>query len=367
MKRRKNIPIMPFAPNAELPCMVPEGQAWTHCISNRTFKTRVIDLVLLRLPHMLLQGHPKRRLILDYQAPVEMRCDPQDGSIQSRALPGFPVMGEADLKFTRYAGAFGSLLVDSIDGDSIPIALMYHEMSLRQGVPPGAISVYRMELRLPGEQKKKNTAEAKKRLADGTVKAVSSPPRRAYEYVNIHALYAGLKDVIAQSTGRIALTSHAGHEMGMLISLIALTGTDFSRNMPQMSGRSVYQWLGDLWPTLAMAYDPSARCMRVDVATNLLVGLMYRTKFNRHVGAHAGVTGTGGLSLLLAQLQSSEILSARVKQTLPTYERVECTVRNANWVLSYWTCEPSPDPIDPTFGFRLLPGGCPAYADAGAA
>ena len=54
MKRRKNIPALPFGEHSELPCMVPEGERWTQCIANRAFKTRVIDLVLLRLPHVLL-------------------------------------------------------------------------------------------------------------------------------------------------------------------------------------------------------------------------------------------------------------------------------------------------------------------------
>ena len=66
-KRRKNIPPMPFAAHAELPCMVPDGQLWMQCMANRTFKTRVIDLVLLRLPGMLLKDRPDRRLIVDSQ------------------------------------------------------------------------------------------------------------------------------------------------------------------------------------------------------------------------------------------------------------------------------------------------------------
>jgi hypothetical protein len=42
---------------------------------------------------------------------------------------------------------------------------------------------------------------------------------------------------------------------------------------------------------------------------------------------------------------------------------VACTIRNANWVLAYWTCEPAPDPIQPAYGFRLLAGGSPGYDD----
>ena len=74
-KRRKNIPVLPFSTTSELPCMVPEGERWTQSIANRVFKTRVIDLVLLRLPMLLLRNRPDRRLIVDYQQPVEFRFD----------------------------------------------------------------------------------------------------------------------------------------------------------------------------------------------------------------------------------------------------------------------------------------------------
>ena len=344
-KRRRNIPVLPFSSTSELPCMVPDGERWTQCIANRTFKTRVIDLVLLRLPALLLNGHPHRRLIVDYQQPLEYRFE--GGHVRAEVLADLPTLGEADIKFTRFADRYGSLLVDSIDGDSVPIALMHHERCLRKAVPPPMMAIYRMEL------KTQDTPAPKKRSADDKQRK----PPRAYEYVNVHALYEGLMQAVGQSTGRIRIPTHAGHEMAMLIALIALTGTDFSRNLPQMSGRSVYSWLPDIWPTLANAYHPGMGCLVQEHAVNRLVALLYRTKFPKHTHA-----GDGGLSDVLRDLQGSSI-SARVKESLPTYERIACTVRNANWVLAYWTCGPAPDPIQPNYGFRLLASGCPEYDD----
>lgn len=357
-KRRKHIPIMPFAQHSELPCMVPEGQLWVQCMANRTFKTKVIDLILLRLPSLLLKDRPDRRLIVDYQQPAEYRFDEISRMVRSEAISEFPVMGEADLKFTRYASRYGGLLVDSIDGDSIPIALMHHELCLRRATPPPVVHVYRMELNREAPAK---PSEDRKRTADGDAKKTTTHPKKAraprsYEFVNIHALYEGLKDVISQSVGRIVTPSHVGHEMAMLISLIALTGTDFSRNLPQMSGRSVYGWLPDLWPTLVMAYDPGQSALRVDAATRHLVGLLYKIKFQRHVHSSE-------LRRVLDDLQGAPQIAQRTKDSLPSFERIQCTVRNANWVLSYWTCEPAPDPIQHAYGFRLLPSGCPEYDD----
>lgn len=335
--------------------MVPEGERWVQCIANRVFKTRVIDLVLLRLPGLLLTGQPNRRLIVDYQQPVEYRF--AEGMVRRETLEELPALGEADLKFARFADRFGKLLVDSIDGDSIPIALMHHELCLRRGAPPPVVSVYRMEL-----NREKPASSKKRGRETGGEEEPAKPAARAprsYEYVNIHALYEGLRDAIAQGTGRIRMPSHAGHEITMLVALIALTGTDFSRNLPQMSGRTVFSWLPDIWPALMQAYLPDGATvgrLEQSRATDQLVALLYRTKFPKHV------VRTGSLQAVLEDLRGSGI-SERVKQTLPSYERVACTVRNANWVLAYWTCEPAPDPVQPEYGFRLLPGGCTEYAD----
>ena len=40
------------------------------------------------------------------------------------------VLGEADVKFTLYADKYDNLLVDLIDGDSVPIALLHHKLAL---------------------------------------------------------------------------------------------------------------------------------------------------------------------------------------------------------------------------------------------
>ncbi len=345
-KRRRHLPVLPFSTASELPCMVPEGERWAQCIANRVFKTRVIDLVLLRLPAVLLTGHARRRLIVDYQAPVEYRFE--DGRVGCAPLEGLPALGEADIKFARFADRFGRLSVDSIDGDSVPIALMHHERCLRQGRPPPLVSIYRMEL--------KTRESGGKRGTDGEAKAAKKPAR-AYEHVDVHALYEGLMQAIAQSSGRIRSPTHAGHEMAMLIALIALTGTDFTRSLPQLSGRTLYGWLPDIWPALMAAYQPAAARLDDRRAADELVALLYRTKFERHAA------GAGDLTGVLSALQRSA-LSARVRDSLPSAARVACTIRNANWVLAYWTCEPAPDPIQPAYGFRLQAGGCPEYDDA---
>lgn len=217
IKRRKAIPAIPFADHCDLPCMVPDHEHWGSLISNRTFKARVIDLVILRLPALLLMNRPNKALIIDYLRPIKYQWV-GDRNIHRESLDHLVIMGEADVKFTRYADLYGKLLVDSIDGDSVPIALMHHEMCLERGDIPPDMSVYRMELKI---NKQPTTQEDKKRQRE------SAKPARSYEYVNIPFLYRQLVDAVKQSTGRAKCTPGLeNYEIRMLISLIALTGTD---------------------------------------------------------------------------------------------------------------------------------------------
>ena len=122
---------MPGSPHSCLPCMVPEGAKWLSSIANRAFKTKVIELVLWRLPHLLLAKYPGKTLIVDFQTVNKYTWDPTSSSVRDEEMDMTP-MGEADVKFVRYADIFGKLLVDSIDGDSVPIALVHHERLLGQ-------------------------------------------------------------------------------------------------------------------------------------------------------------------------------------------------------------------------------------------
>jgi len=75
-------------------------------------------------------------LIIDYQGPPVQYLPGGESS----PIPGMTPLGEADVKFPRYMGLFESLQVDSVDGDSIPIALLHME---RGGA--GRISILRLE------------------------------------------------------------------------------------------------------------------------------------------------------------------------------------------------------------------------------
>lgn len=271
-------------------------------------------------------------------------------------------MGEADVKFTRYADLFQRLMVDSIDGDSIPIALLHHERCLALETCPPRVSVYRIELHDREEAthaagKKKQEPDQDKSLKRKAPDKPAQREKRSYEYVDIQCLYEALRTAVLQSVGRTHLPLHAGHEVRMLMALVCLTGTDFSRGLPQVSGKTVYELLPRIWMTLVLVYDPREDQLRADEAADRLLALIYHEKFSKHTQSRKGAR------TVLAELQASAI-SERTKATLPTPERLEATVRNVNWVLQYWRCEPCPDPVDARFGYRRTQQGLTQYLDA---
>jgi len=371
LKRRRHIAKIECLEREPLPPVCPSGARWDQCIANRTFKAKVIAHVIHVLPR-LLQLQPHQRLIIDYAgSPVQYTPNGQGGYTESELSHLCP-LGEADVKFPRYAEIYRDLLVDSVDGDSIPIALVHHETSLRdltmgsmssadlQDAPP-RVCIYRITTRLAEDkaaEKLEREAAAKK-----DPEAVSAKlTRRTFEYVNIPVLYESLYTVFCQCMGRLRSSSHDGHRMRMLLALIGLTGTDFTRQMPQVSGKTVFAFLPDIYQSLMLSFDTSTSQLDVPFATNKLVAGIYTSKFASHIKSpHPS------LQCLLDTLHSTK-LSPKTLSSLPTVAQITCTIKNINWVLSYWcdpTRVPSPTAVHgttPIFGY-VRQKGLVTYAD----
>jgi hypothetical protein len=355
LKRRKHLPKLEILEREPLPSFCPSGDRWNQSIANRVFKSKVIALVVDRLP-ALLNLKPDQTLIIDYAGcPKEFRMGA--AGIEVKEIPELLPMGEADVKFTRYADLYKDLLVDSVDGDSIPIALVHHETCIRDlttgtmnlddlAESPPRVCIYRMTTKVADTPSKRGE--------DGKTK-------RTFEYVNVPALYHTLSGVCRQCMDRMQSPTHSQHLMSMLTALIGLTGTDFTRSMPQLSGKSVLGLLPDLWLALLVSYDPTTGQLDVDRTTDRLVSCIYASKYASHIK-----TPPSSLRHVLDTLHLSK-LSQRTRDSLPSVPRVACTVRNVNWLLKYWR-EPTsvPSPLSqeggvPTFGF-VKRKGVVAYA-----
>jgi hypothetical protein len=355
--RRKHIPAIPFSETSPLPCMVPEGEYWTQAISNRTFKNKVIEYVCLKLPKLLLarcENPSRKTIIIDYDIPEVFRINPDTDKVCVNQLSELPPLGEADIKFPRWAAKYPKLLVDSIDGDSVPIALIQHETMLQQDQPPPRVCIYRMKIKLADDAPPK---DAKKRKPTDPPK---KRPAREYEYVDVHMLYQGLLTSIRQATSPVKYPTHERHEMRMITTMILLTGSDFTRNLPQLGARTLWENIVDLWFPLTLAYQPGSSQLNPTMALSMLVTNMYKIKFEKHIGRDCVDYASVARNLL------SSSLCKRVKDSIASPERVSATIRNCNWVLLYWTCDPThppPSPISEDFGYKQDRNGKTEYID----
>ncbi len=334
-KRRRNLPSLDFNARDCLPPCVPTGEHFTRCISNRAFKSKVIQLVIHRLTTNLACADGQC-LVVDYTgAPV--RHFPRASGRPPEPIPGLcGSLGEADVKFVPYTSIFPKLQVDSVDGDSLPIALLHME-----GGFSGHISILRLETRVKGSE---DTAPEAKRQRTG----------RVYEYVDVRAVYECFVCMVApQSTSGGCVVSHAGHEISMLVCLIGLSGTDFTRGLPLVSGKTLYDFLPDVWMRLCRSYDPGTRQLSPESALELLVSRIYHKKFSNHAP-------DSGLGAVMGSLLQSK-LSEKTKERLPSPEVLHCTVRNVNWLLRYWRELSPPNPVQPEFGFCRLRSGAVAF------
>jgi hypothetical protein len=330
-KRRRNIPQIDFSDRDVLPPVVPSKDDWARCMANRTFKTRLIHLITYTLGKRALHDlSPNQTLVIDWShPPLAFRV----GATDAEPLTSLAPLGESDVKFLRYGDMFGNLQVDSVDGDCVPLALLHMEAGFK-----GNVSIYHLETKVDNP--------TRKRLVTGEP-APSAKPKRTYEHINIRRLYDGiLKRVVPRNNPL------PGHEIGMIVSLIGLSGSDFTRSLPQVSGKTLYEYLPEIWGRLVQVYNPDEKALNVDLVADRLVSKIYSLKFGKHC-----MVGRDGHSYsdVVRQIRASK-LSQRTKDAIPSHEVINCNARNINWLLAYWTLHSYPDPVQPMYGFARRGG-----------
>ena len=331
-RRRQNIPLADFNSRDALPPTVPKGELWISHLCNRSFKSRLIEMVVYFLvQHLVIR--PDQQLIIDYTSHPVSYNHCKESSVFSDLQP----LGEADVKFMRYVSMFNKLQVDSIDGDSVPIALLYMQKHYSEN-PNIRISILRMVCTVESTPKRKRAG-------------------REYEYLDINLLYLFIvQDLIPQCVDRVVLPRIVGFEISMLVILIALSGTDFSRKLSCITGKSLYEYMPLLWIHLAMAFDVHCKQVHAETVLHKVLTVIYKHKFDRHVSEQDCTS----LDNLLHALHNSK-LSTRTKNQLQTIDVMRCTVQNANWILQYWDQGTYPDPLSSNYGFTVDREGVMAF------
>lgn len=153
---------------------------------------------------------------------------------------------------------------------------------------------------------------------------------------------------LQQTRMRERFTQWNDWEIHCLLVLIAITGTDYSRGLPLVGPKKVWRLLPTLLPLL------TSECFaRVDgtpvLSPDIVVQQIYSAIYAGVFHAHCKTSGPH-FDRIIDALHGSK-LSTKSKQALPSYQRAACTVRNANFILAYWTGA-QPDSMDPQYGFR---------------
>jgi len=217
------------------------------------------------------------------------------------------------------------MAADAIDGDFVPIALL-------SGPWPTAIC----RLMVGGDV--------------GT---------RATEWVDAGLLRSGISLAIFQ-TAVPPLVPWRDWQLHCLVALIALTGTDYSRNLPLVKPKKLWAVLPSVLPALIQSFRQESMLeaanstpqLDVQAAMDLLVPTIYRGLMRTHFSP----ADQGSFETTMAKLRASR-LGSRTKQLLPSDARAGCTIRNANFILQYWSGK-SPQSIAREFGFRESASGC---------
>ena len=302
LKRRAGVNVIEFGEADVLPNQMPAE--WRESIMNPWFKHRVLELVCTNVPR-LISPPEGSKLIVDWETVVQYTYTAEEPEVA--VLENAPI-GEADLKFPRWMQALQCpMLVEATDGDYIPIAFGLKAAGF--DYPIAILKAWRHE--------------------------------QGHEFVCVDRLY----DFIRRKFHAAARApGPEWWEVKLFIALLGLSGTDFTRNLPLVSPAKMWASLPLIVRTFQMEDD-----VRIHMAQGKrLVELLYAEAFPKHIDCFAHQS-------VWTQAQASK-LGQRNKALIPTDRRIECTLRNVNFLLAYWLRFAAPERIE-EYGFRLEGGG----------
>jgi len=228
--------------------------------------------------------------------------------------------GECDIKALAWS-EFGPLVVQSTDGDFLPLALVHCEAHADRQV-----FLERIETRV----------SAAKRTALGTTK-------KRMEFVCMRALCSHVTRVMSK---------HAAPCRAFAV-LIALTGCDFSLSMPAIGPAK-------LWNAHALLH-------KVDLESEQgilnAMALAYQFNFSKHIRTRPvhEISGAGSPDASLEAyarvadaIVKNSAVAQKTKDAMWPAKDAARHARNVLWTLQYWTrLEQWPDPVQAHFGFAV--------------
>ena len=335
-KRNKVQPAMDFCEEDELPAYMPSD--WMSAMRNRTFKVKVIKKVILDVKAWFASMASsdavwaERTLVIDFHD----MPDVLGKSLAEERVPvyaknaDFVGRGECDIKAYSWMPVSSCMLIDSIDGDYLPLTLLQQERG-------GVCDAWLRRL-VTNVGAKRPASEAKEHRS------------REYEFVNVRMIYAKLQQV---------MPSTQQSPIKQFCSLVAMCGCDFAMSLPRLG------------PSTLWNERHHMRNLNLTDPEHMLRGLA--TIYN-HVFISKGTPvlapdapGQTMYAQILQRIQSSNKVSQRIRDALWTPERAAAHTHNVAWTMLYWTLlQQCPDPFAAEFGFTRDAKGRTQFAHAAA-
>lgn len=334
LQRSRNVPVLQFSEADDLPPLLPEN--WPGAMRNRTFKTKVAAFVAHNM-RILFRDMLHTTLVIDCQDAVEQIGAPYE--LPPLLFDENARRGECDIKAFAYLNNNGPLLIQSTDGDFIPLSLlqMQQQFATTQNLPQ--VYLYRMRTTL--DKDKKRPAE--------------NAPRREYEYIC-------MSRVLSWVHAQLNFLESPIHAFA---ALVAMTGCDFCMNLPQIGPKSVW----------AVRHAFTALDLRQPQDLLVAISRIYHQQHKARLalGQPARVPPANPGEDLLASLAAAgaqyDTLSAsirrcsriaqRTRDSIWTEERMTAHVKNTMWTVQYWLkMHEFEDPLCADYGYTLDRGRC---------
>ena len=317
LKRRANVQIIEFTEMDVLPNNVPI--VWKEAILNQCFRNRVIELVCANVPRLIEPPPSGCTLVIDWLDVREYRYseetpEPTETVLSAEVYDGNRV-GEADIKFAYWMRRLQCpMLIEATDGDYIPIALGLKACDVQ--APVWILKSWKAE--------------------------------SGYEYIDVEGVYTFLQHKFRRaSRGRQCCPLW---EIKLFITLLGLSGTDFTRSLPLISPQRMW----DNLPLIIQAFDMETSDTISLPQGKRIVELLYADAFPKHIDSFTRRS-------IWQQVQGSK-LGVRTKTQVPTDKRILCTLRNLNFLMAYWLRSHAP-PATEEYGFREDGAGVLGWAD----
>jgi hypothetical protein len=263
------------------------------------------------------------------------------------------------LIYGRYVRKYGNALVHAIDGDYMAIALLYY--STHDIQETNKIFIYRQLsiLASSGKLKVGKEEEAKKRKRETYEK--SNKGKKCW--VDMQLLYHVIARAMKQSGYTRAISTKTFEPFNDREAVFTATflmlcaGTDFSRNIPMIGPKKIWDYLPEIAIPAIQALKGGEE-INENMFLNLVVGKMYSMTYTKHCVC------VPQYERVLISLKSSG-LSQGTKDRFASMEKMRNTIKNILWVTKYWMMENGhvETPLNGEYGYAQDGAGKMNFAD----